>query len=305
MDTITHALTGALIGTAARGRAGKAGLACALTASVAPDLDMPVRFFGSAAYLEFHRVVLNSLLVAPVLALAVAFGVRWRYRNSDLRLIVAIALACVGLHVFMDYTNSYGFVPFWPFSGKWHALDIVFIVDPWITGTLVAGLVAMRFTPRKTLVLAVCMAVLVSYWGGRMYLHGWAKRSFEKQYPDAFSVGAFPAPVNPFRWRMVAQARDAYWAGWYNIVDGEWDGLEMYPRTPSDEITKKARQAPVVRMFLKFARYPLVTYEKSGDDWLVRFRDMRFSFSEGHSGFVATAVVRPDGTVSRGEFSFR
>jgi len=305
MDTITHALTGALIGTAAKGRTGKAGLVCAVAASVVPDLDMPVRLLGSAVYLEYHRVVLNSLLVAPFMALAAAYGVKLYYRDSALRQLVPLALVCYGLHVFMDYTNSYGFVPFWPLSHKWHALDIVFILDPWITGTLVAGLVAMRFTPKRALVLAICMAVLVSYWGGRAFLHGWAGRSFKAQYPDAFSIGAFPAPVNPFRWRMVARTTDGYWAGWYNIADGEWDSLEAYPNVPYDKTIMKARQAPVARMFLKFARYPRVTYEKEGDVWLVRFRDLRFSFSDRHPGFVTTVEVRPDGTVSRGEFSFR
>jgi membrane-bound metal-dependent hydrolase YbcI (DUF457 family) len=91
----------------------------------------------------------------------------------------------------MDYTNSYGNVPFWPFSNRWYALDLVFIIDPWITGLLVASLLLMVFRVRSMPVVAVCFALLFSYWGLRYYTHSGAVRAAKEQVPEALKVGAF------------------------------------------------------------------------------------------------------------------
>lgn len=305
MDTITHALTGALIGSGFREKTGRAGFACALAASVVPDLDMPLRFFGAAAYLEYHRVVLNSLFVAPFVALAVSLAA-WRFgAYKKFFPLFAIALVTVLLHSFMDLTNSYGAKPLWPLGDRWYALDIVFIVDPWITGTLIAGLAAMRLGGGRTAALALCMALLAGYWSGRAYLHERAVESFHRQYPEAVKMGAFPAPVNPFKWRMVARTRDAFWAGWYDLLDGEWEDLRLYPQEPENRYTREAKKDPVAKVFLRFARFPWISAERTDGGWVIRMQDLRFSFSGGRGGFVTTVPVLPDGSLGPGEFSFR
>ncbi len=305
MDTITHVLTGALIGSAVREKTGRAGFACALAASVAPDADMPLRFFGAAAFLEYHRVVLNSLLVIPLIALFVALAARRFGPYKKLLPLYAIALVTVLLHSFMDLTNSYGAKPLWPIDNKWYALDTVFIIDPWITGTLIAGLIVGRLRGRRTAALVICMALFAVYWSGRAYLHDRALESFRRQYPEAMKVGAFPAPVNPFKWRMVARTSNAFWAGWYDLLDGEWDGLSIYPQEPPNRYTREAKRDPVAKIFLRFARFPWITSEKTERGWVVRMQDLRFSFSAGRGGFVTTVPIRPDGSLGPGEFSFR
>ena len=52
------------------------------------------------------------------------------------------------LHVFMDFTNSYGVRLLMPFSERWFYGDALYIVDPWLYLILGLGLVAGQEEPR-------------------------------------------------------------------------------------------------------------------------------------------------------------
>ena len=45
-------------------------------------------------------------------------------------------------HLVLDWTNSYGVHPFWPFDDRWRYGDAVFIVEPWLWVVSVPALVA-------------------------------------------------------------------------------------------------------------------------------------------------------------------
>ncbi|WP_370466973.1 metal-dependent hydrolase, partial [Salmonella enterica] len=58
---------------------------------------------------------------------------RWeRYTVSwaDRMQLAAIACLATLLHIALDFTNSYGVHPFWPFDNRWYYGDAVFIVEP-------------------------------------------------------------------------------------------------------------------------------------------------------------------------------
>ena len=73
MDTLTHALSGALLAraTAPGGATGAQRLkrvVAGFLACAAPDLDFVVGFLGPVRYLELHRGVSHSLLLLPAWA---------------------------------------------------------------------------------------------------------------------------------------------------------------------------------------------------------------------------------------------
>ena len=43
-------------------------------------------------------------------------------------------------HLLLDFTNSYGIRPLWPWWPKWYAWDIVFIIEPVLLSVLIGGL---------------------------------------------------------------------------------------------------------------------------------------------------------------------
>ena len=160
-------------------------------ASNAPDLDlfltrlMP-RPFG---YMLQHRGHTHTLLLAlpqALLVLALLWllwpGARRLLQTSQpARLGLALCLLLgFGLHMGMDFLNSYGLHPFYPFDNRWLFGDMVFIVEPlfWVLlgvpvivalrsgllkGLLLAGLAAaLCFFAYKNYLAPVALAVLLA-----------------------------------------------------------------------------------------------------------------------------------------------
>src|SRR6266850_5392779 len=74
MDTLTHALSGALLARAtapsdASPKSLRRRIAAGFFACASPDLDIVFRFFGPVVYLENHRGVTHSLILLPLWAL--------------------------------------------------------------------------------------------------------------------------------------------------------------------------------------------------------------------------------------------
>src|ERR1700694_4917549 len=115
-------------------------------ASNFPDLDivltplLPARL----GYLLHRRGHTHTLLYALPQALLI-WAMIWLFWPSARRLLKANSVARkgfvltlivgFGLHMLMDYLNSYGIHPFHPYDSRWLFGDIVFILDLvfWIT----------------------------------------------------------------------------------------------------------------------------------------------------------------------------
>src|SRR3972149_5839256 len=78
MDTLTHALSGALIARAtaskdAPPRSIPRRVAAGFFAAAAPDLDFVIAFVGPVEYLLTHRGVTHSVVALPLWALALSW----------------------------------------------------------------------------------------------------------------------------------------------------------------------------------------------------------------------------------------
>ena len=78
MDTLTHALSGALLARAtaradAPPRSMPRRIAAGFFACAFPDIDFVVSFFGPIEYLTHHRGATHSILLLPFWALVVAW----------------------------------------------------------------------------------------------------------------------------------------------------------------------------------------------------------------------------------------
>jgi inner membrane protein len=154
VDNVTHSLAGLVLAeSAVRLRAGATGAepsprfrAFAATSSViaANLLDADLLYTGVGgdplAYLLHHRghthTVVFALLGAVLLWAVVWMGLRWRTKGAasaeDARWLFGLMLVSTVGHLVLDWTNSYGVHPFWPFDNEWRYGDAVFIVEPWL-----------------------------------------------------------------------------------------------------------------------------------------------------------------------------
>jgi inner membrane protein len=182
MDNITHTVVGLGVGEllerslppeadSARGRTRRRLLllSCAL-ASNFPDLDLFLAGLlpDPLGYLLNHRGHTHTLLYAlpQALALAALLWLCWPAARALLRasrparLGLAASIGTgLGLHLLLDYTNSYGLHPFYPFDGRWFYGDMVFIVEPlyWIVfGAPLAMMLGARLARVAALAVPAC-----------------------------------------------------------------------------------------------------------------------------------------------------
>ncbi|QDT17584.1 hypothetical protein CA12_37120 [Alienimonas californiensis] len=197
MDNLAHALAGALIARSLprrwaggvpeedpafdpdRPRPGIWLTWSGVIAANLPDFEAlvlwPPPLGDKAAYLLHHRGWSHSLI--GIAAEAVAFTAllwllaRWRrtarwFAGFTPRRGLAVAALGVGSHLFMDWWNSYGVRPFYPWDRSWYYGDLVFIVDPWVwlilAGALICGTRRFGWTKWGWYALAAAATLIVA-----------------------------------------------------------------------------------------------------------------------------------------------
>src|SRR3954471_17519323 len=167
MDTLTHALSGALLARAtAAGDAPPRSLprrvAAGFFACAAPDLDFVTGCFGPVAYLENHRGATHSLILLPLWALALSWLLARILREpGGWRALYGVTAMAIGLHIAGDLITSYGTMVLAPFSDWRVGIGTTFIIDLWFSGIIVVGLIASAIARRVRWPAVGALAVLV------------------------------------------------------------------------------------------------------------------------------------------------
>jgi inner membrane protein len=198
-------------------------------------------------------------------------------------------------HILLDFTNNYGVRPFWPFSERWYSWDIVFIVEPLLWVLLIGGLVVpalfslindeigvRRKGPAGRLAAVVALLGMIAVWGVRDYEHRRAVNALDSRLydgDDPIRVSAYPNWLNPFRWYGVVETHDffATMAVDSSVPDVDPEGRMGIRRKPEETpATLAAKRSELGRVYLDWAKYPVVETEQIESGYIVRFRDLRY-----------------------------
>ncbi|HZM45166.1 MAG TPA: metal-dependent hydrolase [Burkholderiales bacterium] len=296
MDTLTHALSGALLARASAPRSspatlpgGRRMLVGALAASF-PDLDFVTAYVSPIFYLQHHRGITHSLAFVPLWALAIAClcSLAWR-RDRSWRAYFGIAAMGVALHILGDLITSYGTMIFAPFSDARYAWDTTFIIDLWFSGILLAGLLASWAWRRSRVPAAAGLAVLATYVGWQATLQHVAVE-FGRAYAlgagiNAPRVTAQPRPASPLNWMVLVEEGERLDYAMVRLSQGEappplaadagflarisapylplnhavWVTTRRFGGNPQDaSLARAAWQQPGFEFFRWFAAYPVV-----------------------------------------------
>ncbi|MGA9473841.1 MAG: metal-dependent hydrolase [Terriglobales bacterium] len=318
MEPVTHFLFGANMGRAGLNRKTALATAVLTLAAEAPDLDVFSRFGGSAFALNHHRGFTHSFLGIPIVAAAVVafmYGI-WRLRGRKTRnpnlpprwgLLYAYACLAGISHILLDYTNSYGIRPFWPFSERWYSWDIVYIYEPVILVVLILGLIVpalfslinQEISSRRTgdkappgrVAASLALLAVFALWGFRDYEHRRAIAALgarNYQGVDAIRISAYSYPFDPFRWYAVAETPAFFATMDVNSLIPEVDPAgEMQIRYKPEEtpITLAAKRSYLGHVYLSWAQYPITETEQLSAGlannhaaYRVRFRDLRYMY---------------------------
>ena len=221
MDTLTHALSGALLVRAteagdapARALSRATRMWVGFWAAAFPDSDFVLRFIDPLMYLTTHRGVTHSVVLLPVWALAL--GVTFFYltrRRYSWRALTVVAGLGIGAHIVGDVITAFGTMMFAPLSLMRVAWPTTFIIDPYFSVIIIAGLIASARWPSTRKPAVIGLALLAGYVGFQGLLHQRALdigRAHAARTAPGARVHALPQPFTPFHWLVVVEQPERY-----------------------------------------------------------------------------------------------
>src|SRR5260370_4003772 len=265
MDTLTHALSGALLAraTASKDAASRSiprRVAAGFFACAAPDLDFVFGLAGPVEYVLNHRGIPRSRVLVPLWALAVSWLLAKLLRDpGGWRALYGVTALALGAHIAGDVITGYGTMVLAAFSDWRAAIGTTFIIDLWFSGIIVAGLAgSVAFFRSRIPSIAGC-ALLVAYVGFQ-----YVQRQHALEFAEQFAIrkgiseariSAQPRPVTPFNWTVFVSDAEAHRFAHVNLVRDE-----PRPYRPGDGFVAKL-DAP----YLPLAQAIWVTRSRYGE----------------------------------------
>lgn len=224
MDTLTHALSGAL---AARlcvrppdpQHPNRPAVWQAVTvgtvAALFPDGDFVLAFISEMTYLRGHRGMTHSLLLLPLWGLLIAWAMAALFRvthrpgqpRPDWKNLYFLACLALLLHILGDLITQFGTMLLSPLSDRRFSLSTTFIIDLGISGILLAGLIASAAWRRSRLPAALATLALLGWIGhsamARSDALEAARQYAEQQGIPIVALDAAPRPVSPHNWTAI------------------------------------------------------------------------------------------------------
>jgi inner membrane protein len=227
MDTLTHALSGALLARATAGiekpampLGRRVGIGFAVGAF--PDIDVVASWISPLAYLYHHRGITHSLVMLPLwtILLSLILALLWR-KGPGWKTYAPVVALSLAVHIAGDWITSFGTMIFAPFSDYRHGLGTTFIIDLWFSGIIVAGLLA-SLVWRRSRIPAVAGLVLLASYVGLQYTALQQAIDFGERHAQAagiqvVAVSALPRPVSPFNWMVVVEDAAGYHYSHINV----------------------------------------------------------------------------------------
>ena len=299
MDPVTHGLASYALARAVYPSAGWRFAGCVVVAGTLADLDRLSDLAGPAIFFRLHRTITHSvggLVVTAAVVSCLFFFLVLRKQTDRFSLrgtFVAALLASV-LHVALDLCQSEGVALFRPFSSKRFAADWIDGIDPWILAILLAGILlpalfgliteeigARAKKPRGRTAAWLALAALAAYAGGRIVLHANAVSTLEARTyrgEPARRAAALPEAVSLFTWHGIVETESALHLVSVSVGPGaSFDpetAVALYKPQPS-ALLDAGRTARVSQEFLRTARFPKASVEKTEEGYRFTLRDLQ------------------------------
>jgi inner membrane protein len=323
VDTLTHALSGALLARATAPQQVdektlplRRRLLIGFFAAAAPDLDFVIGYVGPIEYILHHRGVTHSLILLPLWAflLAKLCAVIWR-GDRPWRAYCGVIAMSLGIHIAGDVITSFGTMVFAPLSDMRVEIGTTFIIDLWFTGIILAGLAAAAMWRSSSVPALAGLAALCGYiaFQGLMLQRAidWGEAYARDSGLKQAQVTAQPRPVSPFNWLVIVKneyevryslvnlvrkdaRRPASDAGLIERLDSvylplaqaQWVHATRFGSSAAERsIAREVWTQPTLAFFRWFAQHPVLLRVDSGNpSTCAWFQDLRF-FTPGRDSW--------------------
>jgi inner membrane protein len=336
MDPITHALSGALLARAAARSSSQRHseqtnlplhlqVTAGFIAAAFPDVDLVLRLIDTLTYLNWHQGPTHSLILLPLWAWLLA----WLFSGFSRGYYAWKSFyrpACLGLaiHIAGDLITSYGLMLFAPFSTERFSLPLAFVIDPWFSLIIIAGLAASWRYPQQRIPSIVALVGLCGYGIFLGSLHQQAVK-IAIQHADIQAmpntqINVLPQPLSPFHWKIIIRQEDNYhladvnlrqsispkqnqatWllakmaAAYLPVAENNWQIHQQFGADPTKSmLVREVWLHPTFESFRTFAVFPVLErIDTSEQSLCIWFYDLRFKFPELPPSF-RYGVCRPN-----------
>ncbi|MEM7008503.1 MAG: metal-dependent hydrolase [Thermodesulfobacteriota bacterium] len=165
MDPVSQGLVGSVLPQSASNKKEiRLAAIIGLLAGLLADIDVVIRSSTDPLlFIEYHRQFTHSLIFIPIGGL-IAAGFCWLLFRKKLGFWKIYFYTFLGYatHCFLDACTNYGTELLWPFSNERIAWNIISIIDPVFTITLLILLI-IAFIKKSPLVARIALIFAVSY----------------------------------------------------------------------------------------------------------------------------------------------
>lgn len=181
MDPFSQGVLGGIVARTVASKAhARVALICGVVGGLAPDLDVFIRSSGDPLLgIEYHRHFTHSLSFIPLGGLLVALALyllfRLLRRPSPFKMIYIYSTLGYATHGLLDACTGYGTHLLWPFSNDRLSWDIMSIVNPVFTLSLLL-FVVLSASQSSRMLARVGLGVALLYLAGGAYQHSQAKK---------------------------------------------------------------------------------------------------------------------------------
>ncbi|MDB4094117.1 metal-dependent hydrolase [Flavobacteriaceae bacterium] len=239
MDSITQIVLGAACGEAVLGKKiGNRALLFGAIGGTIPDLDVFIGkwlFNNEIDAMAFHRGFMHSFLFAILAAVGFGMLVFWIYNRgkrfgmTTQKEWMWLFFASIFTHPILDSFTAYGTQLFAPFSNYRVAFNNISVADPMYTlPFLIALIVVMCFkrtSTKRRLFLQIGLGVSSLYMVltlvNKYHVNGVYKQSLADQKIEYLRFQTQPTILNNILWYGTAETNEAYYVGFYSILDAE------------------------------------------------------------------------------------
>jgi inner membrane protein len=335
MDTLTHALSGALLARATESKLPnadqlprRARMWVGFWAAAFPDSDFIVRFIDPLVFLTSHRGITHSVVMLPLWAAVLAWLLVWFFRGRySWRAFVGVVALGIGVHIAGDVITAFGTMIFAPLS-TWRAqIPTTFIIDPYFTAIIVSGLLASAYWKNLRRPAVIGLGVLTAYIGFQGLMQQRAVAIGERYIaqlglPQA-ETSAIPQPFSPFHWMIVVSQPDGYHLSYVSLVRSTpaatpppdalwfsriaasyrpadaavWVRISRYGNQPMEAaLAEQVWRSETFARYRRFALFPAVyRVDRKRERTCVWFNDLRFALAGRNMPFRYGACRGGDG----------
>lgn len=285
MDSLTHTVLGACLGEAIAGKKlGKKAMLIGALANNLPDIDVITSLWTNPAHeLLVHRGITHSILFALITSPLLAYAFLKAFKNYDVSFKRWLVLIGSGLfiHILMDAFTTYGTGWFEPFSHYRVSFNTLFILDPFLSISMIIGSVVLLIVkrnayPQRKRIAYTALGITFLYLLTTIFIKLHVNTIIEKDL-TAKNIShqefmATPTPMNNILWYSAVKSGDNFYVGYYSIFDKnqtlKWEFFEK-----KDSLLAPIKNSEEVKYLMQFSKN---YYCISKQDSILNFSDIRF-----------------------------